>query len=178
MKHRLLTVLALAGLLAALGLAACGQEEELDVPEGEPVHLGELSYNVQITRFLNPSSTEDAVYLEGLPEPPPEKEYLAVFLKIDNEGEEATEIADELTVIDTRENHYDVIEAESDFALQLGVTVEGEGSVPAPGSPAASGPIKGAAALFLVDDGVTENRPLELEIPGHDGETGKVELDI
>ena len=32
--------------------------------------------------------------------------------------------------------------------------------------------------LFLIDTAATENRPLELEIPGPDGETGTVELDI
>jgi len=31
--------------------------------------------------------------------------------------------------------------------------------------------------LFLIDQSSTENRPLELEIPGS-GETGRIELDL
>ena len=38
--------------------------------------------------------------------------------------------------------------------------------------------IGGALLLFDVEQEVTENRPLELEIPLEDGETGIIELDI
>jgi hypothetical protein len=50
--------------------------------------------------------------------------------------------------------------------------------VPTIDSAAASGPIKGSMLLYLVDEQATENRPLELEIPGPDGETGTVALDL
>ena len=70
------TRVALAVCLAALagGLAACGDDVRRvasasdvteEAVEGEPLELGELSYNVQITRFLNPDDTEDAEYLRG-----------------------------------------------------------------------------------------------------------------
>ena len=50
---RRLMRLGLAALLlvAALLVVGCGEEEGLDVAEGEPVELGELLYNVQLTRF-------------------------------------------------------------------------------------------------------------------------------
>jgi hypothetical protein len=32
--------------------------------------------------------------------------------------------------------------------------------------------------LYLLDEAATENRPLELEISGPDGETAHVELDL
>ena len=58
--------LALACVLSALGVAACGNDEDdVTVKEGEAVKLGDLLYNVQITRFLNPNDSEDASYLEG-----------------------------------------------------------------------------------------------------------------
>ena len=47
-----------------------------------------------------------------------------------------------------------------------------------PDSTAAEGVIGGAMLLFLVDQNVAENRPLELEIPGEAGEVGRIELDI
>jgi hypothetical protein len=177
-KHRLVTGLLALGLLAmAAGIAACGHEEELDVKEGEPVELGELLYSVQITRFLNPDTTEDATYLEGLEAPPRGSQYLGVFMRVENEGSEPETIADHLTVTDIRGNEFEVIETESPFALELGATIEGEGELPEPGSPAASGPIKGGMVLFLIPDSSAEDRPLELEIPG-DGESGRVELDL
>lgn len=178
MRRRLVTALLLTGLLtASAGIAACGQEHELDVPEGHQLELGDLIYNVQLTRFLNPLDNEDQAYLEGVEPAPAGKLYLGVFLKIDNESDEATTIAEELTVIDTRGNEYEIVEADNQFALEPGAEIEGHGEVPEPDTPAAAGPIKGAMALFLVDELVTENRPLELEIPGH-GEIGTVELDI
>lgn len=181
---------------AAAVLAGCGEEEELEVIEGEPVHLGDLSYNVQITRFLNPGDPEDQGYLSGLEPPPPEQAYLGVFLTIENEGDETAEIPDGIHVVDTQGDEYEPIPNESPFALPLpgeaGVTgaegvppsdedptsIEPGGEVPEPDTIPAYGPIGGSMLLFRVDETVAENRPLELEIPGESGETGKVELDI
>lgn len=178
MRRRLATALLLVGLLtASAGLAACGQEHELDVPEGHQLELGELIYNVQLTRFLNPLDNEDQAYLEGLPAPPEGQLYLGVFIKVDNESDEPATVADELTITDTRDNHFDVLEVDNQFAFEPGAEIDAHGEIPEPNTPAAAGPIKGAMALFLVDEFVTENRPLELEIPG-DGETGTVEIDI
>ena len=51
------------------------------------------------------------------------------------------------------------------------------GDIPAPDTAAANGPTQGAIVLFLLDEGVSENRPLKLEIE-HEGETGEITLDI
>ena len=64
----ILLVLALRRRRVAAG---CGEEEELHVIEGEPLELGELRYNVQITRFLNPDDPEDQGYLVGQEPPEP-----------------------------------------------------------------------------------------------------------
>jgi hypothetical protein len=53
----------------------------------------------------------------------------------------------------------------------------GHSDIPAPGTPAANGPTQSALVLFLMDQGVTENRPLKLEID-YAGETGEITLDI
>jgi hypothetical protein len=162
----------------ALLLGACGEEHHLEVIEGEGVELGELTYNVQLTRFLNEGDTEDASYLVGQPDPPAGKRYLGVFMKVTNDGSEPATVAGPMEVVDTRENVYDPIESESEYALDPAAVVEPDQELPEPGSTAAAGPIKGSMLLFLVDDFVTENRPLELEIPGPDGEKGLVELDL
>jgi hypothetical protein len=187
-------LLVLAGMVATI--SACGEEEELHVVEGEPLELGELSYNVQITRFLNPGDPEDQGYLTDQEPPPANQAYLGVFLTIENEGSEAAEIPDGIRVLDTAGDEYEPVSSESPFALPLpgegGTTgaegvvpadedetsVEPGGEIPEPDTIPAYGPIGGSMLLFRVDETVTENRPLELEIPGESGETGKIELDI
>jgi hypothetical protein len=165
-------------IVAAAVVVACGSEEELDVVEGEPVELGELLYNVQITRFLNPSDPEDRAYLRGQPAPSANEEYLAVFMTIENEGSSTATVPEEFTILDTRDNSYRSLDSDSVYALRPGAPLDPGEEVPSPDTPAASGPIKGAMVLFLVDRTVTENRPIELEIPSGAGERARVELDI
>jgi hypothetical protein len=177
-KTPALLLLGLA-LLATPLIAACGPERgELEAIEGEPLELGELRYNVQITRFLNPAAVEDGEYLSGLPEPPDGRDYLAVFMRIHNDGEEAEPIPAELTIRTSRGQVFDPLETDNPFALDLDSEIPAGGQVPTIDTGAASGPIKGSMLLYLVDEQATENRPLELEIPGPDGETGTVELDL
>ena len=166
-------------LVAGAMVAGCGEdEEELEVVEGEPVEFGELLYNVQITRFLNASDPEDEAYLRGQPLVPPDEDYLAVFMTVENEGDEPEQLPEEMTIRDTRDNTYEPLESDSEYALDLGVTVPPGDEVPAPDTPAASGPISGGMVLFRVDRAVTENRPIELHIPSESGEGAEVELDI
>ena len=170
-----------AALCVALlgGVAACGKEEHTHVVEGQPLELGELLIKVQITRFLNPALPDDREYLEGQPAPPTGKDYLAVFLEIDNEGDEEVRIptAEEIEIVDTTGAHFSPIESDSPFALRLGEIIEPGGEVPSVDTAASSGPIQGSFVLFLVDESASENRPLELELEA-DGEEGTVELDI
>jgi hypothetical protein len=181
MRAKVAFILGLVALLVAMPLAGCGEEEgeeALESVEGEPLHLGELIYNVAITRFLNPNDTSDQEYLVGQPPEPPGQSYLAVFLLITNDSDdEAFQVADDFTVTDASGRLYEPLESESPYALELGATVEPDGAIPEPDTTAAEGPIQGAMLLFLVDDDVSEERPLELEIESTEG-TGIVELDI
>lgn len=177
-RNRVLaTALSAAALLGAA--AGCGEEEGTEVVEGEPIELGNLRVNVQLTRFLNPDDTEDSEYLTGRSPPPPGQDYLAVFMEIENEGDEEALLpaSDGMKIVDTTEDTYSPLPSDSVFALELGSAVPPNSELPAPDTAASSGPIKGAMVLFLVDEGVSENRPLELEILA-EGEEGRVELDI
>lgn len=181
MRAKVAFILGLVALLVAVPLAGCGEEEgeeALESVEGEPLHLSELIYNVAITRFLNPNDASDQEYLVGQPPEPPGQSYLAVFLLITNDSDdEAFQVADDFAVTDASGRVYEPLESESPYALELGATVEPDGAIPEPDTTAAEGPIQGAMLLFLVDDDVTEERPLELEIESSEG-TGIVELDI
>jgi hypothetical protein len=178
MRRPLAIVLCLLTALAALAVAGCGEEEEeLEVVEGEPLELGELRYNVQLTRFLNPDDNEDAEYLIGQDPAPPGQSFLGVFMVVENESEEAADSSSDYIVVDTTEQTFDPLETDSPYALTAGEQVPAEGQLPLDDTTAATGPVQGAMLLFLVPDGVSENRPLELQIEGEDA-TGTVELDI
>jgi hypothetical protein len=173
------TVLA-AALVAAALLSGCetDPESDLSAEEGQPMKLGDLLYNVQISRFLNPADPEDKAYLAGEPLPPNDKLYLGVFMTIDNEGDTAQEVPSDFTVVDTEGTEFQPIPSDSLFALKLGGDVAADEQLPEPESTAANGPIEGAMVLFLIDQAATEARPLTLEIPSSAGSPGEIELDV
>lgn len=178
-RWRYVGLVAVFAVLSVVAGAACGETDLDELVEGETFEMGELRYNVLFTRTLNPSDIEDTGYVEGQPPPPAGKEYLGVFLLIDNQSEEEFELPKEsdFEITDTAGTKYEPIEAESAFAFPFGGIVEGDSQIPHPDSSAAGGPTQGALILFLVDDAVSENRPLELDIHSQ-GEEAVVELDI
>ncbi len=166
--------------LAVLGVAGCGNDLGKEADEGVPIQLGDLRFTVQETRFLNSSQSDDKEYLAGQQLPPPHgKSYLGVFLTIHNSGDNAVRVPTnaEMSVVDTTGAAYQSIPSDTDFAAPLGSTLAPGADVPAPGTAAANGPTQGALILFLVDEGVSESRPLKLEIESQ-GVTGEITLDI
>lgn len=177
MRSRLFTTLALAALLAAGVLfAGCGDHDHTDVTEGVPLELGDLTYNVAITRFLNPDDVEDTEYLVGQKPAPEGKSYLATFIKIENDGD-AVHAAGDFKVEDTTGAEYLPIVSRSPYALGVGAQVEPGGELPVTDTTAATGPIEGSMILFLVDQDVSDNRPLTMTVTTPAGK-GEVQLDI
>lgn len=181
MRLRIAFIAGLVALLAVVPVAGCGEkegEEAHEAVEGEPLELGGLIYNVAITRFLNPELEDDAEYLEGLEAAPSGQSYLGVFLTIKNASdEESLESADSYTLTDASHSEYEPVETDSLYALDVGATIPPDGVLPQPDTAVAQGPIQGAMLLFLVEDRVAEERPLELELHTAEGE-GVIELDI
>lgn len=166
-----------AALIVSVG--ACGEEETTHVVEGEPIELGDLEINVQLTRFLNPSDPEDSQYLERQAPPPGDENYLAVFMTVENTGDQTVPIpaAEDFEVADTTGASFEAVQSNSVFALPFGEELGAGKLVPGPDTAAAAGPIQGSFVLFLVSLRAAENRPLELDITA-DGEKGTVELDL
>ncbi len=178
-KKPALLLLAAALTLVALFAAACGAEEEEGnhSREGEPLELGEVGYNIQITRYLNPFSEEDSAYLSGAPEIGDDEQYLGVFMQVSNDGDEAVAVPYPFIIEDTRGNEYRQLTLkDSIWALTPGAEVPANGIFPEPETPAANGPIEGSLVLFAVEPSADNNRPLELIVPGD--EEGRIELDI
>ena len=173
------------GFIAVLGLAlpiaGCGHEETEtpEAVEGQPLELGHLIYNVVITRFLNPNIVEDEAYLAGAPPEPKGMSYLGVFILIKNESEDkAIPSASNYAIVDGSHRVYRPVEGvETEFSLDVGKSVPPEGELPELDTVAAQGPTQGALLLFLVEDEVSEERPLELKVSTVLGE-GMIELDI
>ena len=164
--------------LIAIAAAGCGPDAvESEGKEGEPVGVADLQYNVQITRFLNPDDNEDAEYLVGQPPAPAGKAYLGVFLVIDNQTDELHPSADSYTVSDTLKNEYEPVESDSPYALEIGADVPADEQLPLPDTTPYAGFNKGSLLIFEVDESVSENRPLRMEIESS-GESGEITLDI
>ena len=142
------------------------------------MQLGDLIYNVQITRILNPTDGEDSAYLVGQPPPPNDEFYLGVFMEIQNQADSAQRVPTDFRVVDTGETEFDPVPSRSLFALELGGRIRPNGELPEPETTAANGPIEGAMVLFLIDRAALEDRPLILHVPSSTGSIGDVELDI
>ncbi len=173
-------VVLVAALVAGLLLSGCDSnpEDTLKVNEGEPMQLGDLVYNVQISRILNPRDGEDKAYLAGQPPPPNNEFYLGVFMEIENQADSVQQVPTAFQVVDTGGTQFDPVPSHSLFALDLGGRVTPNGELPEPETTAANGPIQGAMVLFLIDRPALQDRPLILHIPSSTGSTGDVQLDI
>jgi hypothetical protein len=186
MLRRSLMLLVVA--LATLALGACGDKEERTLhaaTEAEYVDVGPLKYQVQISRLLNPTSTEDRAYLVDLPpgqDLGTDDEWFAVFMRVENPTDSPQPVADQYEIVDTEDNRYRPIQfgPKNAFVYRAG-TVGAEQVLPLSDSPAGQNSIQGAMLLFKIPYKNLENRPLELRIPAPAGttdEVGTIDLDV
>ena len=162
---------ALFALVAVLSLVAagCGEDEpKTSGAEGEFVEVGDdTTYQVQLTRLLNPQQRPDDSYLRAQAVPAKDEAYLGVFLKIENDGDKPYKPPRDIKVVDTVGNEYLPLDTtQSGFGLDLGQEIPPGDVAPPPNSPAAFGPTSGARLLYRVkQETATDNLPLELQIP-------------
>lgn len=192
-KHRLprISLAAVAALLAALALAACGGAGKNPTTNGDSegayVQAGPLVYQVEMSRELNPSNVEDRGYLAGLPssaaQPAAGEEWFGVWLRVQNPTDRVHPRASRFQIVDTLGNAYAPIPlpASNPSAYAAGnvATKNGQPVYPNPDSVAGSGPINGSMLLFKLSSSVYANRPLELQItPPDGGAPSTVTLDL
>jgi hypothetical protein len=188
-------IAAIAAVLLALALAACGGNSEVKETSGTYageggagapyLTVGPLVYQVQLSRALNPYDTEDSSYLVGLSpsqrELHPGEEFFAVFMQVNNEREKAHVDAHEITISDIEGNVYHPIEPDQTnlFAYRPGTSVPAKNQLPTPSSVAASAPINGLMLLYKIKLESLENRPLKIKIvsPTAPYEVATAELD-
>ena len=185
--------LLLAGALcAALTLSACGAESDpsVGINEGAYVDVGDVAYQVQISRVLNPKSQEDPSYLVGVPAGDlklgPNEQWFAVFLRAQNFGDHPLGVANNFRIVDTdvpKGQVYNPIKLDAKvnvFAWNPTQQLDPWFIYPDASSVAGTGPVRqGGELLFKIKNTVYQNRPLVLEILGADGKKqAAVSLDL
>ena len=175
---------------AALALAGCGNKIDVRTvgeTEGLYVDVGELNYQVQISRIINPYDIEDRNYLRGLPAgtlpPKADEAWFGVWLRVQNTTSDQTfDTAAEFEIVDTQENTFEPL----DFGFEDNVFAYsprplGPNAVlPNLQEPAGQGPVQGSLLLFKLTNDALQNRPLEFKItsPTDPSNVGIVDLDV
>ena len=167
-------------LVVGAAAAGCGEKghEKDPTREGLALPISGIEYNVFITRQLNTKIPPDNAYYDK--DAPKGETLYGVFLQACNKGKEPRRTTDRFEIVDNQGNHFEPIELPENnpFAYESRVLNPHE-CIPQPGSVAQQGPTAGAMLLYQLPLGVTENRPLELEIEGAtSAEKHTVELDI
>jgi hypothetical protein len=192
---RLRRNVALAGaVLAAIALSACGRadmRETTGTYAGEDgaaapyLNVGNLVYQVQISRSLNPWENEDSAFLKGLPDDGKQlesgEEWFGVFLQVFNETKTAQPDASDVTVYDTEgQTYHPIMPSDSNiFAYRPGM-IWRKSQVPKPDSPASYDASGGALLIYKIKLEALEDRPLRIKIanPEDPSETATAELDV
>jgi hypothetical protein len=168
---RRLQILA-SGMALALGLGACHKEAHPHVADNEGFYVdaGPISYQVQLSRELNPYNIEDRAYLKGIPagttQPKPDEEWFAIWLWAENQTKSTQTTASNFDVVDTQGTTYHPIAIDPSLNLFAWTarTLRPLGTEPAPNSIASTGPTQGEEVLFKINVSAYANRPLQLEI--------------
>jgi hypothetical protein len=178
-------------LAAAVTLSACGArggKSTVGDSEAFYVRVGQLTYQVQISRVLNPYSAEDHEYLAGLPAGTPEDAgpsdaWFGVFVWAKNFTHHAhvTTPPTAFDIVDTQGNTYYPLPLNPSVNpyAWTSMTLQPQATEPPPDSTASFGPTQGAELLFKINDTAYANRPLTLyiHVPGQ-AQPSSVSLDL
>ena len=178
MRAKVAFILGLVALLVAVPLAGCGEEE--GKRRSSRSRASRCTWRADLQRCDHPVPEPERRLGPGVPGWPAARasgqSYLAVFLLITNDSDdEAFQVADDFAVTDASGRVY-ASRWRAKAVRSSSAPSSRTGLFPSPTRPPPKGRSR-AMLLFLVDDDVTEERPLELEIKSSEG-TGIVELDI
>jgi hypothetical protein len=196
---RRLWILACA-LAVALAVAACGGSDHSsttltgtlaghevgnEVNNGSYIQAGPITYQLQVSRELNPYSVQDTWYVRGLPAgfPPPTANqfWYGVFLWAKNQHHKAYRTSDNFKIVDTQGNTYypirlnPVLNPYAWTSQLLGY----ERTYPVPDSVQSEGESQGGLLLFKLNSSAYANRPLTLYVLNRRGQKlGSISLDL
>jgi hypothetical protein len=187
MPLRRLAVTSILALSAATGLAACGGEENIHVAHSEGVYVttGDLQYQVQMSRQLNPHLPEDQAYLVGVPgdqrQLANDEEWFGVFLRAFNRSDRPQQSAKTFYITDTTGKRYDAtpLDGRVNVTMFRSWVLKPGDQLPVPGTPARELATQGGLILFKVPISAYDTRPLQFHIDSPSGgEPAAVDLDV
>jgi len=193
------TWIVVCALALGLGLAACGGSKATHKAGSEAAGLSfadsnnngayvqadSVTYQLQISRVLNPYGAEDSQYVNGLPAattaPTADQEWYGVFLWAKNQTATPQTTSDKFVIVDTQGVKY--------YPVNLNPTVNPYAwtartlaplaTEPGPATTAANGPTQGQLLLFKINNSAFANRPLTLDILGSSDQTlATISLDL
>jgi hypothetical protein len=179
-------ILACAAVLA-VGVGACGQVAQPDSGENNGVYVdsGPITYQLQVSRELNPFAVEDRQYLSGLPAGAgglsANQLWYGVFLWAKNQAHTPEPTAGSFTIVDSNGDTFHPLQLNPELnGYAWSSQVLAPSAVePAPNTTASFGPSQGGLLLFKLPTSVYSNRPLILRIlaPGV-SKPGEISLDL
>jgi hypothetical protein len=181
------TLVSLAAM--AVTVSACGSGEHAKFADNLGpgyVQVGQLNYQVQLSRELNTFSSEDHAYLAGLTKsqlaiPYRSDEWFGVFMQVFNWSDAAQTPTNDFYITDVTGHVYRpmVNPAPNVFTYQP-LTIPKGGQLPATDSNAYFGPTQGELLLFQIPYTTLDNRPLVLHIvnPADPLKQSRIELDV
>jgi hypothetical protein len=175
-------------VFVAAVVAGCGNKEAvytLAETEGTYVDVAGLTYQVQMSRFLNPGDPEDKQYLQGLPEGVPaalpgDEIWFGVWMRVKNYSGGPLTPATEFTIFDTEENEFRPIplDVKTNPFVYEPILLQHSQVLPMPDTAAANGPIQGSLILFRLPADTLQNRPLVMHIDQGEGNEAEIDLDL
>lgn len=184
----------LLAVVAVAALAACGDSHTVvirgDNTGGGGVNtsyltVGNLQYQVEVSRQLNPADLEDQSYLSGLPakeqQLPAGQAWFAVFVLVLNRSHQPGQSAQSFVLTDTQNNTYTPIPAPpgNEYAYRPS-TINPGNQLPSLQTTAYQGPTQAAVLLYKLPVAAYDNRPLMLTItsPTNSSQKAFVQLDV
>jgi hypothetical protein len=187
-SRRLWTIL--CSLTLILGLAACGSKQAHPTVadannDGGYIDAGPVTYQLQISRELNPYSTEDSQYLKGLPSGTtaagPDQLWYGVFLWAKNQTHHDQTTINSFEIVDTQGNIYYPVQLNpqlNPFAW-TSQTLAPNQIEPGPNTIASNGPTQGQLLLFKMSTTAYSNRPLTMYLLGTNNKRlGSISLNL
>ena len=188
MPRRALTLLLVA--LVALALGACGDKTAKTLhgdTEGSYIDVGPMKYQVQISRWLNPTDPQDFEFFRGLPPGmttalPADEIWFGVFLRVENPTDSPQPMADRFEIEDTQGTKYEPVELDqktNPLVYRPGFNLPAVSVFPIRDTLGDQSFAQGGELLFRLKTDANQNRPLVLHISDTQGSfQGEVDLDV
>src|SRR3954454_7452279 len=188
MPGRLLRPTLLLVLVAAL-LAGCNKKDayksaKVTSPssEGTLLAVGPLTYQVQLSREMNPALIQDHDWIHdlapGTTPPSADQEWFGIWLQVSNQTSRPHHSATSFKITDTAGNVFRPVRiAENNLLAYHPTVVPAQSLLPLADSIAYRSDTQGELLLFKLDYGAYQNRPLNLHI-GRGPAEASVQLDL